>query len=168
MVETSLKGPCHHNLSAALLRRGREALERRRLLSGGGSDRTFATGGIFQAGDRTLDSAIVARQPDGKFVAAGPNAGGGISVAQFNSDGSEDASFGEHARVNCDLLPGSEEVLAVTPRPGAEFWFSATRAILLRRAWRFYVLDSRRAARSTNPSAAMASLPRVSIGADRT
>jgi uncharacterized delta-60 repeat protein len=110
-------------------------------LVAGGSAFTFTTGGNYDFAlarylpDGTLDPGFgsggkvttdllgfddqafaLARQPDGKLVAAG-EAGGDFALARYNADGTLDASFGSGGVVTTDFAGSTDRVegLAVQP-----------------------------------------------------
>jgi uncharacterized delta-60 repeat protein len=68
-------------------------------------DPTFGEGGKVRTRFRAGSSAqAVARQRDGKIVAAG-SAGGDFAVARYMADGTLDQSFGADGRVTTPLGP---------------------------------------------------------------
>ncbi len=63
----------------------------------GAIDTTFGTDGVMTSVNFTVINAVVI-QTDGKIVVAGDNATGGYGVVQrFNSDGTNDSSFGSNS-----------------------------------------------------------------------
>jgi uncharacterized delta-60 repeat protein len=93
-----------------------------RFNSDGTLDATFGTGGkattSFGAGGAGWDVAL---RPDGKIVAVGGAstnaANGGFGVAQFNSDGTLDTSFGGVGWVFTDFGSSSDDARSVALRP---------------------------------------------------
>lgn len=85
----------------------------------GSLDTTFATGGIASAHYSTIHDEVLsrmARQPDGKIVAAGSNLQLGVTmVTRFNADGSVDKDFSDGGS-----WPGpaaNEEIVGLAVRP---------------------------------------------------
>jgi uncharacterized delta-60 repeat protein/uncharacterized repeat protein (TIGR01451 family) len=81
----------------------------------GSLDPTFGSGGKVTTDFGGFDAAFgVARQADGKIVAAGQGgAGGGFALARYNPDGSLDPSFGSGGEVTTHFTSGVEVVIAV-------------------------------------------------------
>jgi uncharacterized delta-60 repeat protein len=110
-----------------------EALEDRRLLSGGVLDPTFGTGGVVTTSIGTADSAAyaVATYPntgtanDGKIVAAGytinPKKGNvgdeNFAVARYNLNGTLDSSFGGTGAVTTNLGTTTDVATDVMVQP---------------------------------------------------
>ncbi len=98
-----------------------EALEERRLLSGGYLDTTFGTNGLvttnFSGGFDQVSQVAV--QADGKIVAVGTSSADVISggrdflIARYNADGTLDSSFGDQGKTYVDFSSRSDEASAV-------------------------------------------------------
>jgi uncharacterized delta-60 repeat protein len=86
-----------------------ERLEERTLLSSGGLDPSFGSGGrvISDFGPTGYGAEALVRQPDGKLVVAGSAAqdasGQHFVVARYLADGSLDPTFGANGKVTTDL-----------------------------------------------------------------
>ncbi len=89
----------------------------------GSLDASFGTGGWvmthFGSGTGTGVGAL-ARQPDGKVVAAGGASNGtdtDFALARYNANGSLDTSFGTGGKVTTAISPGSDAASALALQP---------------------------------------------------
>lgn len=93
--------------------------------NGNGSlDTTFGTGGKVTTpiGSLVDDARALARQPDGKLVAAGYTSNGGLgsgdfALVRYNADGSLDTTFGTGGKVTTPIGSETDVALAVVVQP---------------------------------------------------
>jgi uncharacterized delta-60 repeat protein len=109
-----------------------ERLEPRQLLSAGGLDTTFGTGGktTLSFGPLTADTSAITVQADGKVVMVGRASDGDLALARLNANGTPDTTFGPtHNGEVVTGYAGSSEVFgqAVAVQSDGKIVVGATR-----------------------------------------